>query len=439
MSALVGTRHALRAYRVIWFNAGSLFGATVIGAPLGFVFWWAAARLFPPTTVGYGSTATSATVMLGNLGSLGFGTVVIGELTRRSRAAAPVITAALAAAVSLSLVLGVGAALVGGRVVGNAGPDVVTLFVAGVALTGAAFVLDAAVVGILAGSVQLTRNVVFHLVKLTLMVLIGVWWWQAGVAELLVAWVVGVGASVVWSASVLARRGLSLWCRPDRSFLRALPRAASAHNGVNLGLEVSQSAIPIVATAVVSATAGASFYAAWMFLSFAYILPFHLGTALFAAGEPAGKGRAATLGRRLRFSLGVSSLAGLVGIPALVLLAPVGLRFFGPSYVELGTAPLRILAVAYFPVILWAHFVAVCRIRGRIGFAAVVVLIGTALEFGGAVTGAFVDGLEGLAIGLVLAKLVEGAAAAPTVIGALRATQESVEQVADEGAGGADR
>lgn len=419
MSALVGTRHAIRAHRVIWSNAGSLFGATVVGAPLGFVFWWAAARLFPPATVGYGSTATSAMVMLGNLGSLGFGTVVIGELARRVRAAAPIITAALIATVSLSLVLGLGAAAAGARMVGDVGPGVVALFVVGVALTGAAFVLDAAVVGLLAGTVQLTRNVVFHLVKLALLVLVGVWWYEAGVAELLVAWVVGVGASVMWSVSVLARRGIPLWCRPDGSFLRALPRAASAHNGVNLGLEASQSAIPIVATAIVSPTAGAGFYAAWMFLSFAYILPFHLGTALFAAG----KERSGTLQRRLRFSLGVSGLAGLVGIPALTALAPIGLAFFGPSYADLGTAPLRILALAYFPMILWAHFVAVCRIRRRIGFAAVVVLVGTALELGAAVVGAATHGLVGLAVGLAAAKVVEGVAAAPTVIAALRTTE----------------
>lgn len=428
MSAPAG--HALRSHRVIWSNAGSLFGATVVGAPMGFVFWWVAARLFPPTTIGYGSTATSAMVMLGNLGSLGFGTVVIGELARRSRSAAPVITAALAATLSLSLVLGLGAASVGRGLIGDAGVGVVTLFVVGVALTAVAFVLDAAVVGLLAGSIQLTRNVVFHLVKLALLVLVGVWWWQAGVAELLIAWVLGIAASVVWSVSVLARRGLPMWSRPDGEFLRALPRAASAHNGVNLGLEASQSAIPIVATAAVSATAGASFYAAWMFLSFAFILPFHLGTALFAAGEDAaGEGvgredaareRAGVLRRRLRFSLGTSGLAGLVGIPVLVLLAPAGMRLFGPSYAELGTAPLRTLAVAYFPLILWAHFVAVCRIRGRIGFAAVVVLMGTALELGAAVIGARIDGLDGLAVGLLAAKVVEGAAAAPTVLRALR-------------------
>jgi O-antigen/teichoic acid export membrane protein len=429
VNALVGTRHALRAHRVIWSNAGSLFGATVIGAPLGFVFWWAAARLFPPAVVGYGSTATSAMVLMGNLGSLGFGTVVIGELARRSRSAAPVIAAALAATIGLSVVLGIGAAAVGARLLGDSGPVELALFVVGVALTGVAFVLDAAVVGLLAGSVQLNRNVVFHLVKLGLLVLIGVWWWQAGVTELLIAWVVGVGASVAWSVSALARRGVSVWCRPDGSFLRALPRSATAHNGVNLGLETSQSAIPIVATALVSATAGAGFYAAWMFLSFAYILPFHLGTALFAAG----KERSGTLQHRLRFSLGVSVLAGVVGIPLLIVLAPVGLGFFGPSYAEFGTAPLRILAAAYFPMVLWAHFVAVCRIRNRIPYAAGIVLVGTALELAGAVAGAVTHGLVGLAVGLVIAKFVEGVAATPTVIRALRTAGDPPEPAEDGG------
>ncbi len=419
----------LRTQRVVWGNATSLYGTTVIGATLGFVFWWAVAQYFPPALVGYGSAATTAMVLVGNLGALGISTVVMGELASRSRAAAPVAVAGVWAAVVVSTALGLATALFALRLIGGFTPDptLQALFVIGAVLTAAAFVLDAAAVGLLTGTVQLTRNVVFHVVKLGALVLIGMYAAERATAEIALAWVVGVAASVVWAVAMLARRGVRLSCRPDRSFLRTLPRAASAHNGVNLGLEVAQSAVPIVATAVVSATAGASFYAAWMILSFAFVLPFHLGTALFAAG----RGRPATLRRRLRFSVGLCGAAGLVGIPTLILIAPVALRLFGPSYAELGTTSLRLLALAYFPMIVWAHFVAVCRIRGRIGFAAAVVLAGSVLEIAAAAVGATQGGLVGLSVGLLAVKCLEGLVAAPTVWRELHAgvpTEQPIEE-----------
>jgi hypothetical protein len=90
--------------------------------------------------------------------------------------------------------------------------------------------------------------------------------------------------------------------------------------------------------------------------------------------------------------------------------------------------------VAYFPMVLWAHFVAVCRIRGHMARAAVVVLAGTALELAGTAVGAVTHGLVGLAAGLAVAKTLEGIVAAPTVTRALR-TAGQLPQPADDGRG----
>ena len=64
-------------------NAGSLAGTTGLTSLLGAVFWIIAAREFSPKAVGYGSAATSATVLLGVVGEFGLGTMLIGELPKR--------------------------------------------------------------------------------------------------------------------------------------------------------------------------------------------------------------------------------------------------------------------------------------------------------------------------------------------------------------------
>lgn len=412
------TRRLLGGQWAIWSNAGSLFGATIAGGLLGFLFWWLAARLFPPWAVGYGSTATSAMVMLGNIGTLGIGTALIGELAKRSRSAGSVVAAALGASVLASSVLGLCVALVAPHLIPGLapGPQILALFVVGVGLTGAAFALDAAFIGMLSGIVQLSRNVIFHVVKLMMLYLVGVWWYQELSTGIVAAWVLGTAGSMAWVMVAPGRRKVPILCWPDWVFLRRLPRVAAAHNWLNLALEAPQFTMPIVATALVSATAGASFYAAWMIVSFAYILPFHLGTVLYAVGAS----DADALRRKFRFTFTVSGIAGLIGVPALLVIAPLGLRLFGPSYIEQGTLPLRLLALGYFPVIAWAHFVALCRIKDRIGYATLFVVAGTALEIGVAVTGAVRGGLVGLAVGLLAAKWVEAVIAAPTLRAGLR-------------------
>jgi O-antigen/teichoic acid export membrane protein len=196
-------------------------------------------------------------------------------------------------------------------------------------------------------------------------------------------------------------------------------RRAAPHNWLNLALEAPHLVPPVLATGLVSATGGASFYAAWTMLSFLYIAPFHLGTVLYATGSA----RPHAAAKQLRFTLRLSLLAGLAGIPALMLIGPWVLGLFGPSYRDLGSAPLRLLAVGYVPMVVIAHFVALCRMRRRITFAAGVLTVGGLVELGAAAVGALTGGLVGLAVGLVAGKLFQCALTARTVWRALTAAR----------------
>ncbi|MGH3801257.1 MAG: hypothetical protein ACRDTD_14190, partial [Pseudonocardiaceae bacterium] len=90
-------RRILERHRAILSNAGSLCGTSVATSLLGFGFWWLAARLFPPSAVGYGSAAVSTMTLLGTIGMLGLGTVLIGELARRPQGSSGLVSASLLA------------------------------------------------------------------------------------------------------------------------------------------------------------------------------------------------------------------------------------------------------------------------------------------------------------------------------------------------------
>lgn len=90
----------------VFVSASSLFGTTVITSILGFAFWAVAARTATPAVVGGASAAISVMQLVGSLGTLGLGTLLIGELGRRPAAAIPLVTAGLRVAGIAALVVG---------------------------------------------------------------------------------------------------------------------------------------------------------------------------------------------------------------------------------------------------------------------------------------------------------------------------------------------
>src|SRR3954467_957900 len=77
------------------FNAGSLFATTLVTSLLGFVYWWVAARWFPPDSIGIAAASISAMMLLGQICVLGLGTLLITELPRQPDKAGSLISTAL--------------------------------------------------------------------------------------------------------------------------------------------------------------------------------------------------------------------------------------------------------------------------------------------------------------------------------------------------------
>lgn len=413
------------AQRTLLGTTATLLGATGITTLVGVVFWWLAARLVPVDAVGYGSAAVSAMMLVGTFGMAGLNTVLIGQLARRPRDVGGLLTAALYTSGMISAGLAacfVFVALLVPRVAPYLhGPGEIALFIVGSSLTGATLVLDEAVIGLLLGSVQLWRNAAMAIAKLGALAVIVIVVHDRLGTSLLAAWTAGTAISVVVVAFLL-RRHMPIPAPPAWSALRGLGRTSVGHTWLNNALQAPRLAVPLVVTGLMSAAGSGAFYVAWTIVSLTYLLPYHFTTVLYAVGSADSR----VLREKLRVTLRLSLVAGVIGIPLLVVIAYPLLRLFGSEYADQAAFPLRLLALGYFGSVLKNSYVAVCRVREQINRAARFATVTCVVRLTAAAVGALVDGLPGLAIALLIAITVEGIAATPAVLRELRGREEPV-------------
>jgi O-antigen/teichoic acid export membrane protein len=396
-------------------NAGSLAATTGLTYLLGSVYWVIAAREFSPQAVGYGSAAVSAMMLIGTIGMFGLGTVLIGELPQRQERGGLVAAALVASGVG-SLLLGLVFPLVANAFGGHF-PEIsgtplrLVLFAVGVALTGMTMVFDDATIGLLRGGVQLSRNLATSIAKLIALPIAAVVLHDAFGVGLQLAWVVGTFVSLVPAALMLKRGGSRIFHRPDWALLRRLGKVAMAHNWLNLAIATPPRLLPVLVTVVVSPSANAAFYVAWMLANFLFMVPTHLSTVLFAIVSAAPE----LIAEKLRFVLRLSIMIGIPAMVVLAVCAHFALSIFGSSYAHLGTVPLWLLILSYIPALPAAQYIAVCRATGRVTQAAVVLTIAAACQLGAVVIGGKLGGLNGLSLAYLCVTTVIGIATAPTV------------------------
>jgi O-antigen/teichoic acid export membrane protein len=403
------------AHETLLRSFASLAGTTGVTSLLGLGYWTVAARLLSPRAVGLGAAAVSAMTLVGTIGMVGIGTVLIGELPGR-RVRAGLVAAGLLTAGTGSAVLGLGFAVVAphvsGRfasICGTAGLGL--LFTAGVALTAVALVFDQASIGLARSGLQLLRNTVFAAAKLAAVLAAGVLLHDRIGIGITLSWVLGIAVSLLATAGWSRLHGAQVLPAPDWAILRGLGRSVLSHYWLNLAFVAQWSLIPVLVTVVVSPTANAAFYSAWTVSSFLYLVPMHLSTALYAeaAARPAG------LGRSLRVTLALSYLLGLPAMAAAIGGAHLILSIFGASYAAAATAPLRLLALAYLPMVPLIQYLTVSRVTGRVARAAAVLTGCSVLVVGAAVAGGLLGGLAGVALALLAAFTVQGLVATPLV------------------------
>jgi O-antigen/teichoic acid export membrane protein len=406
-------------------NAGSLAATTGMTSLFGVVYWIFAARSFSQQAVGYGSSAISAMTLLGTIGMFGLGTMLIGELPKRT-ARGGLMSATIAAAFCGSLLLGVLFPLVAivfhlhfPQISGS--PLRVAVFAAGVAVTGASLVFDEGTIGLMRGGLQMSRNLAMSFLKLLLLPAIALVLHDAFGLGIVAAWAGGTLLSLIPVALMIKRSGTRLLHSPDWPLLRSLRGVAMAHNWLNLAIATPPKLIPVLVTIVVSPSANAAYYVAAMIAGFLFMVPGHLATVLFAIASAAPE----VIGEKLRFVLRLSVAIGLPAMAVLALCAHFALSIFGAQYAAMATVPLWLMIACYLPGLPKGQYIAVSRATGKVGRAAVVVSIFAICEMSGTIIGGKLAGLDGVAFAAFGITIVEGALTAPTVFRAATARSQA--------------
>jgi O-antigen/teichoic acid export membrane protein len=400
--------------RTLLHNASSLVGTTVLTSGLGAVFWWLAARNFDPSAIGVASAAVSAMTFLAIVSLMGMGTMLIGELPKKSpSAAATLITTAMSFAGLLALVLGVIFALAASAFSDQLAPLsgsvwAVVLFSVGSAVTAGSLIFDQALIGLFRGEVQFLRNAAFAVIKLVLLAAGAAVVSSGSSMTIFATWVLATAFSLV-GVALYARRQVRL--RPRRSAMDGMGRLALAHHGFNLALQAPRLVLPVLTISILSATTNAHFYVAVMIASFCWMVPVALSTVLFAIGT----GDYEELEEKLRFTLRLSAIVAVASSVIFWVGAPQILNVFGSSYATEASWTLRILGLGTFPLAIKAHYVAVARVQRRLPQSMPVVLLGTALEIGMATVGALNGGLTEMSLGWLLGMVIEAVVMTPKV------------------------
>ncbi|MEM9950244.1 MAG: hypothetical protein AAF846_01480 [Chloroflexota bacterium] len=406
-------------------NAATLVGTMVLNAVMGFAFWWVAAQYYDQAAIGIATAASSAMLVLAEIGVLGLTTYMVGAVPKRPKEVASLVfTGMIISFVSAGIVGLVFAGILPlfseDLNVLNAGWVNIALFMLGVSLTSSGLVVDHAMVGLNKGEYQLWRNLFFSFVRLLAVAFVALMLDRRTPLDIFGAWVVAAAISLAIVPLIAFARGLR-WqaLKFDRSIVKSLGGEVLAHHVLNLSFLGPAMAIPTLAVILISAEAAALFYLAWMFTTMILVVPYALSTSLYGAASESPE----SLVQRMRVSIAVSTLSGIVANIVLYIVGEPIMALFGAEYID-AVPLLRILALTAFPAILGVMYSAVVRIYDEMVKGAIIMVFGAALNIGGIIIGAQVGGAIGMAWGYVISTAIVALITSPMVLSVALARRE---------------
>jgi O-antigen/teichoic acid export membrane protein len=396
-------------------NAAYLWANTIVLSAFGFVFWTAAARLYPADAVGYGASAIAAIALIGWFANLGLGLGVIRYLPERRDSGASLVnsvllsTAAVGLVASVIFLLGLDLWSPGLRVVRDH-PIFAATFLVGAIAFSLSMVLDQVFVAARSARFVLIKNLGLSFSRVTLVVVFASFFasfWIVAAHWVAAAALVGISLFYLLPPALGDYRTAIHWV--PREVWSILPFSIGNYAGALL-LLVPGSIFTIIVLNNVGPESAAYFYVAWTIGLVASGLATSLSLSLFAEGSqtPSELRRIAP-----RALLGGSLVAVVATLALLVMAEPV-LHLFGREYVSNGSSLLRLLAISVLPYLIVNLYVAVARVQKRVGS---IVLVAGAMAATSLVVGYVLSrfiGLEGIGIGWLA-----GQGAALVVIGVL--------------------
>src|SRR6266508_3258686 len=354
----------VRSRSMLWSSLGLISGKGVLMV-LGFLFWLLAARRFPAREVGLTAGAISSIMFGVQVALLGVGSAFIARYPRRQRRPADLLDTAISIVTATSLLFASGV-FTQLRVVATM-PAYALLF-AVMSLAGTLGVLfDQVSMAQGRGDQVLARSVLNGVVTPLPIPFLPVVPGDGGSLELFAAWVAGGVGACALAFLQLRPVGGGYRYRPrvDWPITGELVRVGLPNHALTLAERAPGLILPIVVTELLSPTANAYWYTAWMMAWGVYVIPTSVGMALFAEAAHRPSRLATDARRAIRSSLVIGLLAG----GGLAVVANPLLSLLGRAYAAAGVAPLRILLLGVVPLTLVQAYFSVCRATGRLSEA----------------------------------------------------------------------
>jgi O-antigen/teichoic acid export membrane protein len=349
----------------LYTNSAYLIAANAVSAGFGFLFWTAAARLYPPHEVGLAAGVVSAMSLLAMISLLGLDYAIVRFLRRESDAGG-VINTALTLGVSVALTLsvvflvGLGIWSPSLRPLRSDALSAVSFIVATtcMAITG---LLNAVFLARMRSGFVLVVSAVFGTVKVLLALVFATV--AAVFTKLVGAWAGGAVIAVVFGALWLLRRADGSSYRPRPMVLWSAIRRMTGFASANYLAAVLATAplyvMPLLVLNLLGPEANAYFYVASSISGLLAMVPTAVSMTLFAHGSQDNHLPASQVAEGIRFSLSllVPAIAGIFLLGGRVLL------LFGRAYSEAATPTLWLLSLATLPMTLNMTYFSVRRIQ----------------------------------------------------------------------------
>lgn len=411
VTALIRVRRVLQKNATLVTNSGALAIGTMAAAGLGFIYWWLAARLFPPEVIGKTSALLSVMGLVGLLGEAGLGTLLMGEIVRHPGKERGLVAAA--ASVGVALAAGIALLFVFGEAYLNSSTGPIdgwfegVAFVLGCCLTVLSAVADQAFVGNLRSTDRMIRQVLFSTSKLMLIAAAAATGYASN-AAILLTWVAGMLASWI-GVDLLTRGGARhLVGPPDFQLLFTLRHKVFDHYTLDVALLTPAVIMPYLVLILLAPATNAAFVSLWMLVFTASIIPAAMATALF----PVVRASPTRSRHNILLSLLGSLLFSVVCAAFVFTYSEEVLAVFNPAYPEIAGSSLRFLGFSLLGSTLKFHVCTLARLSNTMRKASRWFTLGGVLELCFVVAGAKLDGLQGLVLGWTLAVSIEGAYAA---------------------------
>jgi O-antigen/teichoic acid export membrane protein len=418
-TALIRVRRALQKNATLVTNSGALAIGTMAAAGLGFIYWWLAARLFPPEVIGKVSALLSVMGLVGLLGEAGLGTLLIGEIVRHPGKERGLVAAA--ASVGLALAVGFALLFVFREVYLNSSTRLIgswfegVAFVLGCCLTVLSAVGDQAFVGNLRSTGRMIRQVLFSTFKLILIAAAATAGYASN-AAILLTWVGGMLASWIGVDLLTRGRARHLVGPPDFQLLHTLRSKVFDHYALDVASQASGVIMPYLVLVLLSPATNAAFVCLWMLVTIASLIPAAMATVLFPIARASPK--------QSRHDIFVSVMASLLfSLVCAVFIFTYSqkiLAVFNPVYPEIAGSSLRFLGFSLLGSTLKFHACTLARLSDTMRKASRWFALGGLLELCFVVAGAKLGGLQGLVLGWTLAVSIEGACAALSLAFAMK-------------------